>query len=116
MSLRWEGIDEVLANLDRIATAAPDGAKGALSPAIDHIAAASAELVPVETGTLVGSRKVNVDGKTASIEYGTPYARYQHYRLDLHHEHGQALYLEQPVRTETGAAVRIIADGAFGSL
>lgn len=116
MSLRWDGIDQVIARLDQVGTRAAEGAKGSLGLAIEHLATVSAALVPLETGALVGSRKVEVDGYTASVTYRTPYARYQHYRLDLQHQHGQALYLEQPVRTESGRMVRMIADATWRSM
>lgn len=106
MGIRWEN------NLDfadlerRIEAATPE----ALGEGMEHIRGVSAELVPVETGRLVGSAAVHVDGDTASITYDGPYARYQHERLDLHHEHGQGKYLEQPLATEAGTAIRIVAN------
>jgi hypothetical protein len=115
MGLRWEGFDEVLAELEAVGDRIADGAKGSLGLAIDHIAGVSRQLVPLETAALVGSQKVLVDGYTASISYGTPYARAQHFRLDYRHEHGQALYLEQPIRTEKDTAVGIIAHGAWAA-
>lgn len=81
----------------------------ALGQGMEHIRQASAPLVPLETGRLVGSGAVHVDGEEASLTYDGPYARYQHERLDLHHEHGQAKYLEQPLHTEAQQAVDIVA-------
>jgi hypothetical protein len=81
----------------------------ALGEGMEHIRQVAAELTPVETGRLVGSAAVHVAGDEASLTYDGPYARYQHERLDLRHEHGQAKYLEQPCRTDAAKAVEIVA-------
>lgn len=72
--------------------------------------AKSQPLVPVDQGTLVASGQVVRDGEGAAVVYsatnpedGYNYAVIQHERLDFHHEHGQAKYLEQPMHTEAGA-------------
>jgi hypothetical protein len=91
--------------IDRVDAVAPE----AVGRGMEHIHQVASPLVPVETGRLVGSGTVEVDGDTASLHYEGPYARYQHERLDLKHEHGQAKYLEQPVATEAQTAVDIIA-------
>lgn len=90
---------------ERFAAATPE----ALGQGMEHIRGTAAELTPVETGRLVGSATVHVEGDEASVTYDGPYARYQHERLDLRHEHGQAKYLEQPVRTEADTALGIVA-------
>jgi hypothetical protein len=111
VSIRWSGIDDVINGLDGIAGRARAALPEAGVAAMTHIAQASAELVPVETGTLLNSQKISgsEDG-TTTVSYGTPYARYQHERLDLRHEHGQAKYLEQPMHTEKDTALDIAAD------
>ena len=85
----------------------------ALAKAAEHVRGEAAKLTPIETGHLVGSAEVRVhqDGALpwAEIYYPGPYARYQHYELQLRHTHGQALYLEQPMITETQKVVQIIA-------
>jgi hypothetical protein len=94
----------------RITAAIPE----ALDQGMEHIRAEAVALTPVETGRLAGSATVHLDVTTAdpqaSITYDGPYARYQHERLDLRHEHGQAKYLEQPLVTEADKALGIIAD------
>lgn len=105
--MKWDNqlqLRQLNAKLDAVIPAA-------LAEGIEHIRAASAPLVPIETGRLVGSASVNVDAEndTASISYEGPYARYQHERLDLRHEHGQAKYLEQPMTTEKDKALDIVA-------
>lgn len=81
----------------------------ALGEAMEHIRGVAAERTPVETGRLVGSAAVHVDGDEASLSYEGPYARYQEFGLDLHHEHGQALYLTSSVKDEAHTAVDILA-------
>jgi hypothetical protein len=103
-------IDASGLDLSRLLAGVDAAAPAALGEAMEHIHQVSAELTPVETGRLVGSGTVHVEGDTASLSYEGPYARYQHYRLDLHHEHGQALYLEQPLATEADKALGILAN------
>lgn len=88
----------------------------ALAEGMEHIRSVSAPLVPLETGRLVGSAEVNVQGDEASLTYPGPYARYQHERLDLKHEHGQAKYLEQPMLTDADKAREIVAQRIRESL
>jgi hypothetical protein len=89
---------------------------GAIAAAAEHVRAVAAELTPIETGQLVGSATVISDGKKASVYYPGPYARNQHYTLTFHHNHGQALYLQQPGITETQAVTDIVAAAIRGVL
>lgn len=82
---------------------------------MEYLRGVSAPLVPVRDGDLVGSADVHMEGATAVLGYSGPYARYQHYELQLRHTHGQALYLEQPVITDGEQVVAVIAD-AMGDL
>jgi hypothetical protein len=62
----------------------------------------------IKTGLEIDTSKViakmkgeSVRGKKQSgvqVGYASPYAVYVHERLDVHHENGQAKYLEQPAR------------------
>lgn len=88
----------------------------ALARGMEHIRGVSVSLAPELTGHLRGSAGVTVEGEEAQLTYPGPYARYQHYMLDLRHTVGQALYLEQPMTTEADNALRIVGDtlgGAF---
>lgn len=88
----------------------------AVGRGMEHVRTVAAELTPIETGHLVGSAGVTVYGDEARLTYEGPYARRQHFELDWKHTHGQALYLEQPMRTEADKVMDIIADtlgGAF---
>ncbi|HVW81302.1 MAG TPA: HK97 gp10 family phage protein [Mycobacteriales bacterium] len=82
----------------------------ALAQAAEHISGVAAEQTPVETGRLAGSAAVHIEGDdTAAISYDGPYARYQHERLDLRHEHGNAKFLEKPMLSEKEKALQILA-------
>lgn len=98
-----------LAGLDALIPKARAGQEAGIAEGIEHIRGVSAEQTPIETEHLVGSAEVRVEGLVASIRYPGPYARYQHYELQLRHEHGNALYLELPMVTEAGVAFTIIA-------
>jgi hypothetical protein len=104
---------EVLTALDtQIAELTPV----AVGRGMEHVRGVAALLTPVRTGQLVGGASVTVNGNEARCTYPGPYARRQHYELTWRHTVGQALYLEQPMRTEADAVMRIIADtlgGAF---
>jgi len=100
-----------LSGLDRITEAMEAAAPFAVTRAAEHVRGVAAELTPVRDGNLVGSAEVKaVDDHTARVYYPGPYARYQHYELQLRHTHGQALYLEQPIVTEAEACTQIMAD------
>ena len=93
----------------------------ALNDAAMAIGDASQDLVPIDTGNLKGSMNYERRGLTTTspeieIRYGTPYALYQHEKLDLSHpsrarggsgptapgtEGGSPKYLEFPFLEET---------------
>jgi hypothetical protein len=78
----------------------------------EHVLEESRRLVPLEEGTLERSAQVTTsdDGMTAAISYGTPYAAYQHERMDLRHPNGrQAKYLETPLNGEREVVGELIA-------
>ena len=87
------------------------------------ILAASQPLVPVDTGALKRSGRVEDAPKGAAVlVYGggkIDYAGYVHYRLNVNHPVGQAQYVGQPLRTErperkkaTARAMRKWLEGA----
>ncbi len=107
------GFEYVLDQLDaRLITGMPI----AVGRGMEHVRSVAAPLTPVESGHLVGSAGVTVEGNEAHLTYPGPYARNQHYSLDFKHPHGQALYLEQPMISEADTVINIIAEtlgGAF---
>lgn len=82
----------------------------AVGRGMEHVRTVSTELTPVRDGFLVGSADVTVHGNEAQLKFSGPYARRQHFELTWKHTKGQALYLEQPMRTEAGKVLDIIAD------
>lgn len=107
MGIEWEinlDFDQAIADIQ---AKAPE----ALMKGAEYLRAAAVELTPVESGNLAGSAEARLTGPMdAEVFFPGPYARYQHYGLDFHHEKGQALYLEQPTITEADAIVQIIGD------
>jgi hypothetical protein len=103
-----DSFEDALDGLDaRVMAALPP----ALAKAMQHVRGVAVSLTPVETGHLRGSAGVTVEGLEAQLKYPGPYARYIHYGLDFRHPMGgQALYLEQPMITEAGKAIKIISD------
>ncbi|KJL37049.1 hypothetical protein RR49_01161 [Microbacterium ginsengisoli] len=82
----------------------------AVGRGMEHVRGVAATLTPIRSGQLVGAAGVTVHGDEAELTYPGPYARRQHFELDWKHTHGQALYLEQPMRTEADAVMQIMAD------
>lgn len=105
MSVEWS----IRLDLARVAQVPDRVAPVAAGKAMEHIRGVAAALTPIETGNLVGSATVTVEGNEATITYDGPYARRQHEELTWRHEHGQAKYLEQPMNTEKDAALGIVA-------
>lgn len=105
-------------NVGRLVAKVDAATPDALRAGAEHIGEVSAQLVPIEEGTLVRSQRIDVDAGQgqASISYNTPYARYQHERLDLRHEHGQPKFLEQPLATEAGTVMKLIAQSIRDAL
>ncbi|WP_050796128.1 hypothetical protein [Parafrankia sp. EUN1f] len=63
-------------------------------------------VVPLDEGTLQRSGKVELDGGSASIVYGTPYGMVQHERLDFHHAPGRtAKYITSVAEPMTLTAI-----------
>lgn len=101
MNLHFEIPKEIVDEVQDIAAAR----------AAEHIRATSVELAPIRDGHLRASAGVTVYNHIATVKFPGPYARYQHFELELRHPHGgQALYLEQPMNTETEACMQIMAD------
>jgi hypothetical protein len=70
-----------------------------------HVIGVAATLCPVETGTLqnsgLGLPAVQMGTNVAKeIGFNTSYAAAVHERLDLHHDQGQAKFLESAMVTE----------------
>lgn len=126
LTVELRGIDALQRRLARLGTEAPRAVAAGLLEEAETIATRSAELVPVDTGTLRSSQHVTPPetrgGVTeVQIAYGgpaAPYALAVHEDLTARHPVGQAKYLEQPA-TEAlrgmverlGAHVERVAQG-----
>lgn len=72
--------------------------------ALDRLAAASKEQVPLDQGPLKNSCYVDVadDGSSGTVSYDTPYAVVQHENMEYQHQRGRkAKYLEDPANDKT---------------
>lgn len=99
-------------NVHAIRKAERDGAVIGLRKAAEHLLEVSRQLVPIEEGTLERSGVASVDdGRlVAAVSYDTPYAVRQHEDLTLRHDPGrQAKYLEEPMQTERGTMLDLVA-------
>lgn len=77
--------------------------------AVEYLHTYVAAQTPVETGHLVGSEDVQPATLGADLLIPGPYARYQHYELQLHHNTGNALYLELPWMSHAQEALDVVA-------
>lgn len=86
----WHGDRAIRAARAAIRDALPDMAEAVLD--------ASNALVPDLSGALQASGDTVVSGDEAAVFYDAEYAPIQHERMDLHHDDGQAKFLETGVR------------------
>lgn len=105
MSIDWS----FRLDLDKVAEAAATASPVAAAKGMEHVRGVAAPLTPEETGRLVGSATVTVNGNEATLTYDGPYARRQHEELTWRHEKGQAKYLEQPMHTEKPVVLEMVA-------
>lgn len=107
MTVKWDGA--------RAKAAIVAGGKDGLKDAAELVFEATQREVPVDTGGLKGSGKVDVDGLHAEITYGEglPDARAAiiHEKLDIRHDRGSAKYLENPTTASARQAFAAIAAG-----
>ncbi|MGH9248318.1 MAG: hypothetical protein ACRD0W_02195, partial [Acidimicrobiales bacterium] len=101
------GVVHVDLRYDRAKAAVSRGAGRGLRRAAEHVADVSDDRTPVDTGELIGSRRVEVDERAleAAIGYGLvgkarAYAVIQHEDLTLRHTNGQAKFLESALTSE----------------
>lgn len=100
--VKWNG--------EHIDVQASWAARRALKVAAEHVLQVSNTRVPLEEGTLERSGTATAEGYTAAVSYGTPYAVYQHERMDLRHVNGRiAKYLEVSLNGERDTVAEILA-------
>ena len=105
--------DSMTPKLRAVRSRLPDAIKDLNRGNARAILEVSQPLVPVDTGALKRSGRVEPAPKGASaLVYGggkIDYAGYVHYRLDVKHPVGQAQYVGQPLRTERPAREKATA-------
>ena len=106
MSVGWE----INLNLDGVDDRVKAAFPAALAKAMEHVRGEAVRQTPVETGNLAGSAAVTVTGNHAELKYPGPYARYQHYGMDFHHNTGNALFLELPMVQEAPKVFNILSE------
>lgn len=105
MSIKFRGVREVTSNMRRSANGAQSGAARGARSLANQVLRESQSLVPVETGALKASGRVeshmNMKGISVSVAYGardarnsSRYAVYVHEDLNAFHPHGTAKFLE----------------------
>jgi hypothetical protein len=91
---------------EEVIAAVPEAA----AKGMEYLRSVAVSKTPIETGNLRSEAEVKVHPDGAEVYYPGPYARYQHYELQLRHDHGgQALYLEGPLKTEEATILGIVA-------
>jgi hypothetical protein len=91
---------------EEVIAAVPEAA----AKGMEYLRAVAVSKTPIETGNLRSEAEVKVHPDGAEVYYPGPYARYQHYELQLHHDHGgQAYYLGLPTLQETPKILEIVA-------
>ena len=117
MSVRVEGVEEALANLGKQIRGIKGRTRQGVEAGAQLVSRKSDEVVPIDTGSLRGSREVH-SGETAgepwaAIVYNADYALYVHEDLEARHLPGrQAKYLEAPLRRNQRSVRNLIADYA----
>lgn len=116
MSEHWEGVDGVLANLDKAGGNAQAGAREGMMVAGRNTLNVSNSQVPHEEGDLERDGGYSMDDSKLllAVSYGrsadtAPYAVPQHERMDYHHDAGRnAKYLENALNSTRQQNVKII--------
>lgn len=126
-----KGVDQVLANIDKLQEQIGSGFKKGLTRAALYLQAASQKLTPVDTGTLRASAFTRVTGSglaaKATVGYTAFYALFVHELVEMKLKgqprpggrgrfwdpqgKAQAKFLETPMRTEKDKLRQFIRDG-----
>ena len=124
-SFEIHGLNELLANLQRLGVDTTQVTAPALVQEAEAIMTASKQIVPVKQGVLRSSGYVappEIHGNDVSVELGyggaaSDYALVQHERLDFNHPGGgQAKFLEVPfMAAERGMGQRL-SDGIWRAI
>ena len=95
-----------------LAARAEEAAASAVRAAGEDVLARAIAMVPRRTGALAASAALGVEGNTAVVSFGTPYAPYQHDGEGLRHPGGgQARFLADALEDPETMAVMARAFG-----
>ena len=102
----FHGADNALRDLKKLQVFAPDEFARALYQEAQIELKEIKRVTPVDTGALRASEYVTEpqrEGRRIWVEVvaggpSAPYAFWVHYDLEAYHEHGQALFIEQPLQ------------------
>lgn len=113
-SVEVVGMTEAHRQIKLIKMSTPKAVGNALMAAGNYLFERSQPLVPVRTGALKKSGKVNLtkhQGKQAvSVTYNTHYALRVHEDLEMFHTNGQAKYLSQPAKEYHKTLIHIVKE------
>lgn len=102
LSLNIDGAEQVFKSLEDAAKKYPAAGAAAVYEEAMDVMSASVKLCPVDKGRLRSTAYVEPPRVSANPEarlgYGTDYGIYVHERTELHHEVGQAKFLEVPLQ------------------
>lgn len=91
-------------------------AEDALQRAAADLLQRANESVPMETGALRASGQVRTFRGGAEVVYTAPYAMVVHQRLDVHHAHGRAKWLELATIDAKPGILRAVAEAVGKAL
>lgn len=122
MGIEIQGLDEAMAKISGVLSQTGDLTLGGMRDVLNDIGARAAEKAPKDTGNLRGSvgmwAEKNGDTVEGEISFNEKYAAYQHEHVELHHENGEAKYLEKAalekygqIREKVGAALNALFGG-----
>jgi hypothetical protein len=98
-------------HLDQITDAVIAAIPAASFKAMEHVRGVAVDRTPIESGDLRTSASTIPNPNGADVYYPGPYARFQHYELDLKHERGgERLYLSTTILSEAPKVIEILAN------
>lgn len=109
-----EGLKEAQRKMEKAIQGIVNKSERAIQDVCLDLLNESKQLAPLDTGELRASGYTEFadlpEGYVGEVGFGTPYAAVQHEELEYEHEHGQAKYLEQPLKKNADKYAKQIAD------
>ncbi|MDD2299236.1 MAG: HK97 gp10 family phage protein [Candidatus Pacebacteria bacterium] len=115
-----KGYEQVRSKLQKLPEALAQAGKDGLHEVGQKIFDQAKATVPIDTGTLKGSGRMDESGSNTKIKitigFYTDYAAYVHEIMYYKHPHGKAKYLEDPFNSVISNIESIIASKMKGVL